>query len=57
MIKKLLLGLLLVSTFAAGSYGVTQAISSKVESCCCDFSNGKIVCRITGQELPECCCK
>ncbi len=57
MIEKLLLGLLLVFTFAAGSYSVTQTISRKAESCCCDFSNGKILCRITGQELPECCCK
>lgn len=52
--KRLVLVGLLVTLLGGAAYGVTRV--SKAD-CCCDFSDGKIVCRITGQELSRCCCK
>lgn len=54
--KKLWIGAVLA--FALGGAGAVKAASTATaETCCCDFSNGKIVCKITGQEMEKCCCK
>jgi hypothetical protein len=54
-LKKLRVAVLLSLAVGAGAYGVVQ--SSTAEACCCDFSDGRIVCTITGEELASCCCK
>lgn len=54
-IKKLAIGTLLTLAVGATAYGLAHSKAS--EDCCCDFSDGKIVCTITGQELASCCCE
>lgn len=54
-LKKLGAVALLSLAVGAGAFSVVQANAS--EACCCDFSDGRIVCTITGEELASCCCK
>jgi len=53
-VKKIGLTLFLTLVIGAGAWAMQ---SSSVGDCCCDFSDGRVVCAVTGEELISCCCK